>query len=252
MDNQFREALCPIHATEEMKQHTRSFLQSRLAAKPGKRRSPLRYAAVCCAMLAVILCGFGGYRFYSAPVSYISVDVNPSVELGLNRLDRVVTVAAYNEDGATVLQNLSLKHKTYTQAIELLLADATFAGYLTEDAALSFTVVSEKEQELLTGIQQCHGYAQSNAECHGASTQLVEEAHHNGLSFGKYQAYLVLSQYDNALTVEDCKGLSMRQIRDLIRQYQSGAQAPSASAQGGGHRGCNGQGGGHGAGCNAK
>lgn len=247
MANKFHEAFEPIHATEEMKHKASAFILQEFAKRRRKRHMPLRYAVACCAILLLMGCGIGGYSFYATPVSYISVDVNPSVELGLNRLDRVVIAKAYNDDGALVLKNLSLKNKTYSEAVELLLADETFASYLTGDALLSFTVVSDKEEALLAGIQQCQGFPQSGAECHGANAQLMDEAHRSGLSMGKYQAFLELSRYAPSFTAEDCMGLTMRQIRELISQYASHgdvANPPNNSGQGSGHRG-NGHGNGY-------
>lgn len=243
MNNKIHDAFEPIHATQGLKENLTSLIHSEIAKRKHKTHVPMRAALVCCAMLAIVVCGIGGYNFYQAPVSYISVDINPSVELVLNRFDLVVEATAYNDDGARILQNLNLNHKPYTQAVELLLADETFESYLTEDSLLSFTVVSDKEEALLAGIQQCQGYAQTNAVCHSANAELVENAHHSGLSLGKYQAFLELSQYDSTITAEDCKGLSMRQIRNLISGYQSGLDMPAGGGQGNGHHG---QGGGHG------
>jgi hypothetical protein len=41
----------------------------------------------------------GGYAFYNTPINYVSFDVNPSVELGLNFFDKVVSCEACNEEG---------------------------------------------------------------------------------------------------------------------------------------------------------
>ena len=52
-----------------------------------------------------------GYSWVQRPVSYVSIDVNPSIELALNRFDRVVYAAAYNLEGEEILNGLSLKGK---------------------------------------------------------------------------------------------------------------------------------------------
>lgn len=237
LSHKLQDALEPIHATEEMKQKTISFLHRELTRRQRKRHRALHYAMSCCAVL-FLGCGFGGYYSYITPVSYISIDVNPSVELGLNRMDRVVTVTPYNDDGAQLVQSLSLKHKPYTEAVELLLADETLKSYLNEDALLSFTVVSRKKDAILTGIQQCRGYSQSGAQCHSADTDFMEAAHGCGLSFGKYQAFLELAKYDETITPEECKNLSMGQIRDCIDSYTEGTDSTESHGSGGGHGGC--------------
>ncbi|MEG0540928.1 MAG: hypothetical protein RR461_02480 [Angelakisella sp.] len=235
MNNKLQRAFEPIRATEESKKNLSEYVCGELSRRQHKSYTSLRYVAACCVALFLIACGVGGYGFYSTPVSYISVDVNPSVELGLNRLDRVVTVAAYNDDGNLVLQNLNLKNKPYTEAVELLLADKTFGSYLSQDSLLSFTVVSDKEEALLAGIQQCRGYAEAGAQCRSANTELMNAAHESGLSFGKYQAFLELSRYDKSITAKDCRSLSMRELRDRIDQYTNGQN--STNMPGGGHHG---------------
>lgn len=222
MNNKIHDAFDPIRATEGLKQNLNTFIHSEVIKRKHKTHTPLRNAFACCGMFVIMVCGIGGYHFYQAPVSYISVDINPSIELTLNRFDRVIESTAYSDDGAELLTNLNLDHKPYTKAVELLLSDKTFESYLSEDSFLSFTIVSDKEEALLAGIQQCQGYAENKATCHSANSDNMEAAHHSGLSVGKYQAYLELSQYDKTITPEDCKNLSMRQIRDLINQYITG------------------------------
>ncbi|MEG0179556.1 MAG: hypothetical protein RR654_08385 [Oscillospiraceae bacterium] len=244
MNNKIQNAFEPICATDKLKDNLTAFVKNEVSKHRHTFSAPLRYAIACCAILAIAVCGFGGYKLYQMPVSYISVDVNPSVELALNRFDRVVNAEFYNDDGFTVLQNINVKNKTYTEAVELILADKTFNSYLSKDSLLSFTVISDKEDAILKGIQHCKGYSQANTKCYGANAELMDEAHHNGLSFGKYQALLELQQYDKTITAEDCHNLTMREIRDCINDYvtdSSNANAADNSSNrqynGNGHHG---------------
>lgn len=249
MNNKFHEAFEPIRATEELKQSTNAFIHREMVKRQRKIHVPMGIVVACCAMLFLSVCGIGGYQLYQSPVSYISVDVNPSVELALNYFDRVVGTIAYNDDGTRILENLNLKNKPYTDAVEQLLAGETFASYLTGGALLSFTVVSDKEATLLAGIQQCQGYVENKATCHSANTDIMKAAHYSGLSVGKYQAYLELSQYDKTITPEDCRDLSMREIRDIISQYINSDDTMDTqifSGQGNGGTGQNMGGNGHG------
>ena len=49
---------------------------------------------------------WGGTWLYFTPTMEISVDINPSIELGVNRFDRVISVDGYNEDGQALAQLL--------------------------------------------------------------------------------------------------------------------------------------------------
>lgn len=219
MPNELQKALSGVQATEKLKDSTNVFLHREIRKRNRYPRGIIRYAMACCCLFTVLLCSFGGYSAYASPVSYISVDVNPSIELALNRFKRVISVKEYNEDGFMVIQNLKLKNHLYTDALEILLADEIFAGYLSADSVLSFTVVSPDEETLLAGIRQCSGYAQYGGECHGADEGTAKAAHHSGVSVGRYGMYEELSKYDKTITVEDCQALSMRQLKDLLIKY---------------------------------
>ena len=56
-------------------------------------------AAAAAASAAVVLaCSVGAYA-YTVPCSYVSLDVNPSLEFSLNRFDRVLSVSGVSKDG---------------------------------------------------------------------------------------------------------------------------------------------------------
>lgn len=48
----------------------------------------------------------------------------------------------------------------------------------------------------------------------------MNEAHQHEMSFGKYRAFLELSQYDADITVEDCHRMSMGEIQNRIKSCQ--------------------------------
>ena len=81
--NPIRESLEKIQATEELKQNTLQYLNERRQKKNRVRAHYVPQAALAAAVLFCMI-GIGGYSVYRQPVSYISIDVNPSIELGLN------------------------------------------------------------------------------------------------------------------------------------------------------------------------
>ncbi len=220
--NRIQKAFDTVKADEQLKENTAAFIHDAIA--PKKRRPKWRYMAAAMAVLLVAFFGVGLFSVYQKPVSFISIDVNPSLELQLNRFDTVIDAVAYNDEMQDILQNLKLTNKHYTKAVELLLEDPAFSAYLTQDAALTFTVVSDHDTQLTTGLQNCRGYQKYNGECSAADTELMQQAHENGMSFGKYKAYLALKAYEPDLTVDECKAMSMRQIKDKIAQYSGGTQ----------------------------
>lgn len=229
--NRIHEAFDSVKAGEELKSLTKEYLRTARQREGRQRRradtgKPVfrRAFAGLCVMLALVL-GGGGYFFMGIPVSYVSIDVNPSIELALNRLDRVISAEAYNEDGIIILNTISVGGMYYTEAVEQLVKSEAMQPYLSENAGLTFTVASgsaQKENALLGGIESTSGCREHGGLGYGADIGTVQEAHDNGLSLGKYAAYQVLSQYDGSITADDCHDMTMSEIHGLIEAHEHG------------------------------
>lgn len=222
--NKIHDAFDNIEASEELKSSTMRFLhEQRERQRP--RTSYFAWGkslAAACAVFALFF-GICGYTMLT-PVSYISIDVNPSLELALNRYDRVISAVAYNEDGEIILDAVNVKGQFYTDAIDTIVDSQIMQSYLTKDSALTFTVAannSEKQISILTDIENCPSCQRHHGKSYATDISSISAAHESDLSFGKYAAYLVLSQYDSSVTTEDCRGMSMDEIHQQIYQHEN-------------------------------
>lgn len=223
VQNRIQKSMENIRATEEMKQNTLRYLNAQQTKRnrgifQRKSYTALRYVmAVLCIFL---LAGTGGYAVYRRPVSYISIDVNPSIELAVNRFGTVVYAKGYNEDGQEILAHVSLKNISYQQAIDRLLQDAYYSRFLNRDSQLVVTVVSEHAEAMLEQINANDSFQAIGALTYSSDAACMDEAHQHEMSFGKYRAFLELAQYDANITVEDCHSMTMGEIQDRIRVCQ--------------------------------
>lgn len=233
--NKIYDAFEHVTADNRLKQSTMQYLSDRRQKHTRHVRYPVRavFAAAC--MLAVLLLGANGYSWFFAPVSYVSIDVNPSVELALNKLDRVVAATAYNEQGEELLQGMSLRGKKYTQAIDLIAESDVLRQYLNPGEELVLTVAADasKERSLKAGVDQCSSHIGHGCRSVSVDLDTASSAHGNGLSVGKYFAYLQLVQYDDSVTVDECKNMSMAQIHGKILAHEHGGGYGNSS----GHHG---------------
>jgi len=221
MENKIHSAFAQVRASERLKESTARYLaqqRGRTSVRGGpwdaSRRSAgwIRGLAAVCAVLALVMVGGIWRGMVWTPVSYVSVDVNPSVELGLNRFDRVVSATAYNEDGALVLEGLGLEGRPYTDAVEMLLDSEAMASYLPPDA--------DRQARLLEGVNACAGRLECGSVCYGADTSYVAAAHECGMSLGKYAAWQTLSQYGQTLTEDECRSMTMDELHDRIHECE--------------------------------
>jgi hypothetical protein len=233
VSNRIQRAFDDIKADDSLRESTMAFVSRELAHREKKKPAPrFRMAFAALAAAFVIMIG-GGYSAYALPSSYVSIDVNPSIELTLNRFDRVIAATAYNADGAQILDGQNLRNMLYTDAIDTLVNCTAFQAYMTEENDLSFTVVSKNEAKLMNGILNCAAVTRYGAYYAAADAETLQAAHQYGMSFGKYQAYLDLTQYDSSITPEQCSNMTMREIHTLTAQYGGAGGGSGTGSQDG-------------------
>lgn len=207
----------------------------RFARFGGIRRMAVALAA--CLVLAAV--GFGATSLYGQPVAYIGIDVNPSIELGLNRFGIVVETSALNDDGAILLEGVALEGRSYGDALAALTGSDAFAPFSQEDSFLEISVVSDDErlaERLRSQSDECLSGLSCRGSCHEVDAQTREEASRAGMGVGRYLAALELIELDPDMTLEECASLSMRELRDLIAE-RTGGQADGGSRHHGGGQG---------------
>lgn len=106
-----------------------------------KRRLPIVLIAAAAAfvMLFGVFAGMLAYMGNNAVASVVSIDVNPSVEIKLNRKDVVVEIKALNEDGQKIIGNMDLVGTDVEVALNALIGSMITGGYI-DDLANSVLV----------------------------------------------------------------------------------------------------------------
>lgn len=247
MNNAFKKLFTPIQAEEGLKERTLEFLAGKTKGYTERKAGKGWYgfcAAACACFLLVL---FGGHRFYFTPVAAISIDINPSIEMSINRLGRVIFINGFNEDGWELSDSLDVKYKNYTDAIEQILHDDTIAALLSGNEIMTITVIGpdrQRSEEIFSEVEACAAH-RSNTYCYFATSEETAPAHEAGLSCGKYRAFLELQHLDPDITPETVQGMTMREIRELIDRLSDGRGAGTSlydyrenghHGHGGGHR----------------
>lgn len=239
MDDKITAAFDAVRASETLKNSTKAFIARKTngyaARKKTHHRSILLAAAVFPAMVL-----FAGAGLYLTPTAQISIDINPSLELGINRFDKIVSVRALNDDGKKLAESLDITFTDYDKALRSILDNKNIESLLHGNEVMTITVAdtNSAQSARLLSRSQTYTASRGNVYCHSASAEKVSEAHKLGLSFGKYRALLELRTLNPAIAPEDIQGMTMREIRELLSAQQpesgNGGQPP---APGGGHHG---------------
>ena len=240
MNQHFKSAMGKVKADPELLAHTEQYLRTAMDTKPGATAFPLQKRserpmkkALAASVAAVLLIGsfVTGYAYLKTPVAYVSLDINPSVELGVNALDRVVSVEGVNEDGQAILTGLDLIHTNVSSAMEQLVNAAAEQNFIKDDGTSVVAITAEaknsgRAEQLATESQQAaqNAISQSNVsallykDCSDLS--LRTEAKDLGISPGRYKLIKSLQALDPSLTVEELQNKKvseiMVQLNDLL------------------------------------
>ena len=196
-----------------------------------------KIALAACAVLIALGIGGGAYA-YQTPVAYVGIDINPSIELGVNYFDRVVSAEGDNADGQDILSEINVVGMTYEEALASLNDSLMNKGYLTANAAVAVTVMCDDDSRysnLEETSQRCFSLAGQGVYCSRATSTEHHEAHKAGLGMGKYLAWRSLVDAGVDISADDVAHMTMSELRALAAQegvaIDQGAASQGASNQ---------------------
>ena len=176
-----------------------------------------RIAAIA-ACLALVACLIGGAVDFLRPVAYVGIEVNPSVELTLNRFDIVVGTHALNDDGQRALDEAPCMWRPFDDAARDL--DGAMRAIAGEGAVVEVSIDCDNESRyaaLAAQSNNCFG-CNSEAHCNRTSAEERQAAHDSGMGVAKYRAYQALKEAGVDISAEKCASMSMRELHDLLAE----------------------------------
>ncbi|MDF2609729.1 MAG: hypothetical protein K0R92_1203 [Lachnospiraceae bacterium] len=216
--------------------------------------------ALCVASAAVLLLTTGiGAWAYTTPYSYVSLDVNPSIEYTLNRFERVIDVKAVNDDGQVILDQIDIDGLTNESIEDAILATVnqinqdgyfgstnTVSGSaivvgdgtntvtgsaITIDGGLVITVANgntniseELAAEILAAVQNFVG-ENVEVEAEAVGLERVQEARELGVTPGKLnlvQKLMASSDDPDNIVLEDWLD---KPVKDIMKQIKENRKA---------------------------
>lgn len=132
----------------------------------------VRTAAVAASVAIVMLLGSVTAWAYYTPCTYVSLDVNPSIEYSVNRFDRVLSAQAVNSDGADILSDLSLNNKTIDEAIRDTVDEIQSDGYFKDSGGIVISTSGDDEQAAQGLAENLKDVAQEAVKDSGAPVEV--------------------------------------------------------------------------------
>lgn len=129
--------------------------------------------------------------------AYMSIDVNPSIELAINKKMQVVEITGYNKEGKQIISHLNKwKKKDVSKVAQTILAEMKEEGFFkTQEHVIISTVrtkesedkIEKKLQENIEEIKESVNKEKLELTVLKGSKSEMEKAHDLGITTGKYQ-----------------------------------------------------------------
>lgn len=217
-DGDFRETVKPS-------EHIR--LGQEIAWVPAKKPAYWRYLAVAASLLIILFCGhfYNGLR--PEIVAYVSLDINPSIELGVDNKEKVLQARGLNDDGRELLAQARVTGQNLDRAMELLIDEAMRESYIkpdTENVILSTVTVEKKDasiskEKILKAIDKplYNSKVKADVVVEQVAPELRQEAKRTGLSSGRYLLQIKAQNQGVSITAKELKTKSLRSIQQEKR-----------------------------------
>lgn len=211
-----------------------------------KRTTPLyllKYAAVFAILLfaTVFQPYIDGIQVKdNTAAAVLTIDINPSLEIEINREESVISIVSLNEDGA-VISNRRMLGQPIDTVISTLLKNAEKEKYLNSEndfVLISITPLIDElnmsladiEDDISDVITGSNNLDTINVVYTSGDRSSLEEARLNKISAGKYYLYEELRKTEPSITIEFIKTLELKDLANRQRYGQGyGEQSEAAS-----------------------
>lgn len=213
-----------------------------ITVKPQTIRFPKQAAIAACAALVIFAgSGFGGYA-WSNPISYVSLDVNPSIAYSLNEFNRVIAVSGMNDEGVAVVDAMgsSLKNVDITTALTITVEQLSTDAYLDAENTnyMVIGVYSDKDAKADALMNTVDAFCTDTIEVCSVTTVNVsketkESADSYGITAGKMELINeIASVASDPATVDPAAlaDLTVAELEQTKEAAASGASVPDAVA----------------------
>ena len=229
----------PQMAAEELHEDAGRAVSS-ITVMRKRMRVVAALAAACLCMVAV---AGGTYTYRNGKVdSVIGIDVNPSVELSVNRKNRVLEAAPLNEDAKAIMEDMNLKGVDLNVAVNAVIGSMVTHGYLDDlDNAILVTVSNDSVSKASALRSSVVNDIQSSLEENQVKAvvydqQVIEEDHvkaladNYGISYGKAYFLKELIDQNPALTMEDMEKLAPLTMEEIAKEITERSYAVGGHA----------------------
>lgn len=174
---------------------------------------------------------------YSLPfnndvAAYVTFDINPSIEISIDKNKNILSYTPLNNDGNLLLSENAPLNVPLNTGVEYLTQNAINEGYINDDGSSTIALSSSSdddslnkdiENELTTSIYSTLNKNGLNSNVEGCTLSLSmrDEAVSLGISPGKLNLIKKLQELDPSISLDDYKNKSVREIQNKVHELNN-------------------------------
>lgn len=189
-------------------------------------KNVLRNLTIALAILLVV--GLGGFWLNFADAGSYILDINPSIQINVSRTGNVNSVEPLNKDGEAVLAGFRLRDRDLDDVIEKLVDRLILSGYLKADNKI-FIMISADGQEPVSLTELKHSIDEQmklrQVDGNTVTKRIDDDMYDDDffdddleLSAVKLDFIRQLNKYDNTLTLDSLKNMTVEDLMLLARK----------------------------------
>lgn len=172
---------------------------------------------------------------YSMPYTYVSMDINPSIEIAANIFDRIINIEGINGDGKKLISSKQYKNKKVRDGIGDIIKSAVEEGYIKSgDSNILFLTISsmgsdkyekiEKDIEEVVVKEIDTSEIDTNVYIEKIEVKKHDDAKSLGISPGKYLLIEKMKENESEMEIrhEDWKDEPVKEIMRSVVDKKDG------------------------------
>lgn len=201
-------------------------------------RKNVKYFMVAASILLVFLISVSYFHYaVNSAYAYVDIDINPSLELVIDKQERVLKTIPLNEDARPLLKGLKLNGMPVQEALSVIIIKSKEQGYLdlTNENDILISVALnidskdygfikdevpkklDKLTESLSEVVKNHGGLKDKTIILKITPEDRKLSLENRISMGKYLIYTKMKEKGIEITIEEVKN---SRVSDILKKVQ--------------------------------
>lgn len=122
---------------------------STYSGQPSSKLPLSKYASIAACFILFFSFSGAAYAYYT-PVASLVLKSNPSIELKINRWNKIIKTLPLNDNGKNILNSVNIKNKSVNEGLTIILDEADKENFLKNepDKKISLVVNSDRNLDL--------------------------------------------------------------------------------------------------------